>query len=276
MIQSVKRKNIPHLADMNDYEFVYWLYNIVDKWKPRVHIKLDGFFGRFGRDPEGNFFFQTARSDVLYDPKEVIWHALKNDYHGEQLVRAKHICEMFTKIQNSINDMMPPDTVYECEFFYKPLSQIEGDKITFVTIPYDLKNFPTDLTIYIHKASKCDGRGEFTCPAIEVEKDGITYRSSMLHTWFIDMTQYRNYMREMSQDEILSLRSLKHRDREMKRKVREEIANVKEHLIRYLLSHDKIRKPDMGEIYEGLVVHINTKQFKVVTREYRRLRDATL
>lgn len=278
-VTATKRKDIPHLRDMNDYEFAYWLHTRTGEWHPCVHLKLDGFFGKIGKDKEGKFFFQTARSGILRSPSEIVWHALNRGYEGEHLVRAKNMCEMFIRIENSsLVREMPEDTMYECEFFYKPMAQIEGDKITFVSVPYALDFFTSDLTIFVHKGSAASGDDEFR---LRFKQHTFSGNINMLPSELelkgtIDLQPYINAVRLFPDHDILTLRSKSYTDRATKLHMKGEMMKLKESLTSYLVNHPNVVIPHMGDYHEGLVYHINNKQYKVITHDYWKKRHATV
>lgn len=269
-----RRRDIPHLRNMSDYEFAYWLYyKLPPCWEPRVHAKLDGFYGRIGRDWDGNFFFQTARSPVLRDPQEILWFALSKDYIGEALVRASHMAAMFAYIRDSdLIREMPKDTVYECEFFYRPLAVNQDDEtITFVTVPYAQEAFKLPLTIYVHRIADATDNVELDNEPLTISVD-IDVRSSRLNVAPLPMVGFIEYVHQIPVEEILLLRSQKQADRARKLELKQEFAGLREELGRFIMKTPYICHLNLGPVEEGLVVHINTKQFKIVSLDYQRLR----
>lgn len=270
-----KRKNLPHLRDMHNYDFAHWVLNVPDDWYPRVHLKLDGFVGRFGRDWDGEFFFQTARSDILRDPSSIIMYALDRGYVGEDLVRANDMAAMFTLIRDSkmFASVMRGEVVTG-EFFFKDMATYdeEYDTLQFVTIPYAAEFFTTPLTIFIHTVT--DFQGAEITPRIVSDDQIQVYSSRLLLQESINMRRFKKYIELIPYDQLMSLRSLKHKDRELKAAVGKEIEVVKDFLGNYLLNTQSIIRPDMGETFEGLVFHINSKQFKVVTSAFSDFRSS--
>lgn len=267
-----KRKDIPHLVDMNDYEFLYWLVNENVQWEPRVHQKLDGFMIKIGRDSQGEFFFTTARSEVIRDPAAVLWHTISREPTGAQLDRGMKISEMFRLIEGTVD--IPHNTYFECEAFYKPLAHHDGNDITFVTLPYRSKSFEKDLTLFVHSVKQSNTGEEvqdtITSSEIDIRASRLKLRRP------IDLTDFKKYVEAMSDQEILSLRSLKHKDREMKLRIKQETSTLKRALREMLLESKDIEQLNVAKHHEGMVFHIGEKQFKTVTDYYWEYRNATL
>lgn len=269
-VVSCKRKDIPHLHQMNDYEFIYWLLNEDTYWTPRAHMKLDGAFIRFGKDSNGDFFFQTARSDVLFDPQQVVWHSLSKGYTGESLDRASKISAMFKTIVDSQMFVdLPKDISLECEMFYVPLAEDDGKNYTFVTLPYSKKYFTQDLTLYVHRISTAS-TGEET--EIQLPDADIPLRKSRFpQLTALNLSHYQEYVSLIGQERIMSLNSRKHADRKMKLQTKELVATLKAALSKYILS--MYPQKTLGAYTEGVVLHINNKQFKVISDDYWRIRN---
>lgn len=272
-IVSIKRKDIPHLRDMNDYEFMYWLIHEDPLWTPRVHQKLDGFFGRFGKDSNGDFFFQTARSDVLRDPIAVIWYALDRGYTGVDLVRAKHIAEMYNMIRSSrALESMSKGTAVSCEFFYKPMAtRNEDGTLTFVNVSYFEDAFDKDLTIYVHSVTDLAGN-EVHTPFPFIEQDDIKIHSSRLNLSApVDLSWLKAYANQWEVADLMMLSSRKQIDRARKLELKGIVSEFKEELRSTLLKSESIQQLPITNTHEGLVFHINEKQYKVINESFRSL-----
>jgi len=273
-----KRKNMKHLHEMNDYEFCRWIQargasdETINKVE-RINWKLDGFFLRFGKDAEGQPWFQTARSNVLYSPGEVIWYAMRNGYDHDKFTRAekyyhliKDIWEsrMFSKMGNNVG--------MEVEVFDRSMATDNGDgTITFVNIPYSADFFYRPVTLFLYRVIESSS-GETIADNYAMRNSfdedlGLYGSASFIE---LDYSYFKEAVDSLTEDGIKSLKSLRHADRALKMLVREKVAEIKKQLRAYVLKQSE-NKNMLGDKFEGVVLKVNNTEYKIVTDDFKEL-----
>lgn len=280
MIAEKKRQNIPHLSDMPAQDFITWLRSMDGKdFKPKIHHKIDGFFGRFGKDSDGQFFYQLARTPVLRDPQEVLWYALSREYIGEQLVRASKITQMMIMLRDSeIVKTMIDGSAIECDFLFKPMAEKLDENFKFVSIPYFESTCKTDLTIFAHSWTSA----EDTSIHIDLDMRQFLHADSNVRVIPseiklenpIDISEFTQLASSLPTSDIRVLKSLNHFDRARKIQIRDWVNSIQTAFTDKILNEPQLieKSNELGPFREGYVLHINSKQFKVVTPHYKVLR----
>ncbi|WEM34319.1 hypothetical protein [Xanthomonas phage X1] len=276
LVAEKKRKNMKHFREMNDRVFCEWILGYeVDQLD--LSWKLDGFFLRFGKDKENKPWFQTARSPVLYDPMEIIWHSLEKGYDHTGMSRAEVYFHLIKTIWDSnIMNHLPEDSGFECEVFDKSMSVLnrENNTRTFVNIPYDEEFFKTDLTLAIYKLIEAataetwiDG---YYCD-LNLDDNIQTFGTRFK----IDFTA--KYYFECGVKGITGngkllpiLESRRQADRETKLGMKAVIATLKDQFCYYVLKQAQDHHK-MGKNFEGVVITVNKTEYKIVTDYFRDL-----
>ena len=274
MIMPKKRKNMKHLREMNDLAFCEWILSDPGS-RLDLSWKLDGFFLRFGKDAEGKPWFQTARSDVLYDPKELVWHALSKGYDYQRISRSESYFHLINTIwDSSIMNSIPNDSGFECEVFNKEMSYIENGSRTFVNVPYDDSFFKTDITLAIYRLvvastgqTWIDGYGGKIILDPKIDTFGTRFS--------IDIGSMDYFVDSVSNitdgGRLLHLfDSRKQADRAEKIRLKEMVARLKAQFGALVM--DRAAKQNtMGPVFEGIVLSINRTEYKIVTPEFSTL-----
>lgn len=264
-----KRKNMKHLAEMSDYDWARWMeYNFDDQIE--ASWKLDGFFLRFGKDEEGKFWFQTARSPVMHDPMEVIWHSLSKGYDHNGMTRAENYFHLLTNLQeHPLYQMIPNDCGLECEVFDSKgaVYDKDTDTLRFVNIPYAALFFAEPVTLFVYKMIVASTGEDWIAGFTHDAFPGMGAYGTRF-TIDVDFSYFQNAVASLSEAAIDSLKSMKHKDRELKLATKEKIAILKQQFNTYILSRVN---PLMGENFEGVVIWINNSEYKITTPYFRQL-----
>ena len=270
-----KRKNMKHLSEMNDYDFCMWMLYDAGKTGNYLDLswKLDGFFLRFGKDEEGNPWFQTARSPVLYDPMAVIWHALSRGYDHQAMGRAEVYFHLIKQIwESKIMDEIEDDSCFACEVFDKSMAKHDKEKgtLTFVNIPYDDKFFTTDVTLFIYQLQVAStGQTWIDGYTGDLKLDENIRTLGSKFRVDLDYEYFRTAVQSFGSN-LLVLKSLKHKDRDLKLALKEKVAILKQQFSAYVLSKAK-EKHEMGENFEGVVFKVNNTEYKITTDYFKLL-----
>ncbi len=269
-VARMKRKNMKHLSEMNDYDFCRWVLSRQDNELMVMNWKLDGFFLRFGKTNDGTPWFQTARSEVLYDPMAIIWYAMEKGYDHDAFTRAENYfhlikaiwdSEMFAEIENGYG--------YDCEVFDRSMAKVDGDEITFVNLPYSTAHFHRPVTLHRYRIFLSE-TGETFLPNFptEIQYDKVFGLYGSAFTLDIDFSYFREAVASLTEEGIRSLKSLRHADRALKLVVKEKVATIKEQLRVFILSKASERNK-LGRYFEGVVIKVNNTEYKITTDEFK-------
>lgn len=279
IVAPVKRVDMKHLHEMNNIKFCEMIKGSGDYLDAHITMKLDGFMLRFGKDADGLFFMQTARSPVLRRSDEILWFALMRDYRGEALERAHKFAHLFEVLKNSdFIANLPKDTAITCECFMKDLAEYNEVSHTYryVTIPYDAEMMQAPYIMYVYDVYSA--REPETKKYAEVGADeNIEFRTPFLQ-WTdpcgLFIGDYHEAISGLSKDDLFSLTTRTHAWRERKRKVSDFLQDIKGDMAKRILDEKTTTEETrgMGRFFEGIVLHINNEQYKVITPEYTLMR----
>ena len=103
-----------------------------------VRLKLDGLNLKFGKDKAGKVFIEGARTGPVFDDGAFVGHAKSKGYKGEVLLRAQHYEDMLSFFRSApFMKVLPNDTKIDCEMFYNPMGNDDGDTIKYVNVRYN-------------------------------------------------------------------------------------------------------------------------------------------
>jgi hypothetical protein len=138
-----------------------------------------------------------------------------------------------------------------------------------VNIPYEDKFFRKDITLFIYRlviasTGEVWQNGYFRDLDLDPEIPTLATRFEI----DVDFAPFRNAIQTLDSEYVNSLKSLKHKDREMKIATRAYTSLLKGELGDYILS--KV-KPTMGPNFEGVVMTVNNVEYKITTDYFREL-----
>lgn len=143
MIKTTSRRSIPHLLDLSSKAIGEVRQSLDDI---EISLKIDGAGIRFGKDEQGNFFFETSRSGIIRSGQQFIDHV--NSRPGASKERAFHYKNLFNSIKDSnLWKELPNDCKVVCEVLYNPMASIQNNKARFVSVEYDTSKLGTIMTI---------------------------------------------------------------------------------------------------------------------------------
>lgn len=149
-VSSTKRQNMSHLEAMKDLDFIALCQSLDGGTMSglKTVMKVDGLAARFGKDKDGNIFFESARSGPVFEPGTFSIYTMEKGGSDESIERSRHYDNLllFFKISGVLKDL-PNNTKIVCEVLYTPLSQEEDDGFRFVSVKYSKKAITKKLTI---------------------------------------------------------------------------------------------------------------------------------
>jgi len=280
---STKRKNMIHLQNMRDLDFIRFIQELKSKSNAKlqginVSLKVDGGGARFGISDTGKPFFEGSRTGPIFEPKAFSNFAKNKDSSQEIIARSYHYDDMWEIItQSDFIKILPKDSKVVCEIFYNPMGKIEDSGITFVSIKYDRKKVGSLLTIvpfeviFASTGEKHPESEKIIEKLINKSTDEIKIISPKLKfKGSIDLSGMIDPILSLSQESIDLLSSRKPSDTPMKKVIRSIIQGVKDQISSKILDDSAIVGKDlMGPEIEGLVLDINGQMIKVTTPEFK-------
>lgn len=280
---STKRKNMIHLQNMPDLEFIRFVQELKSKSDARlkgigVSLKVDGGGARFGVSIDGKYFFEGSRTGPIFEPKAFSTFAKGKNSSQEIIARSYHYDDMWEIVTKSdFIKTLPNDSKVICEIFYNPMGKIEDSGITFVSIKYDREKVGSLLTIIPFEVvfSSTGEKRPDSEKIIETLISKSTSKIKILSPKLkikgsIDLSGMIDPILSLSQESIKLLSSRKPSDTPMKKVIRSVIQNVKDEISSKILEDPSIIGKDMlGPEIEGLVLDLGGKMIKVTTPEFK-------
>ena len=284
-VKQSARQGIQHLQKMNDLEFI----ELVKRIKSYMHgklgsvkmsLKIDGLGARFGKDVNGQPFFESSHSGPIFRGGMFSQHAASKGLTGERLDRAKHYDTIFDLITKSrFIQMLPNDTKIVCEVLYNPLAEITDTGLKFVTVTYDRAALGDPMSI-VPIAAQIASTGEphpHSDAIVEKlhrigQENGIKFIDSKLTvSGDIDVNAVIDPILSLNDKSIEILQSRKKVDAAEKAQVKTLIQTVKEELANFILSNPNISGLDrLGKDIEGIVISGNDMPtLKVTTPDFK-------
>ncbi len=274
-----KRQNMVHFQAMKDQQFIDFCKSLPGGVMCgfKTVMKVDGLAARFGKDRDGNIFFESARSGPVFEPGSFYAYTKARGGTEEGLERSKRYDELLDFFQNSgALDGLPNNTKIVCEVLYTPLAQDEGDGYRFVSVKYSKRAIQAPLTVLPYYASDAttgerfdDAKSEAMFATLKTSHR-FAIISPMLSMGEIDVSDVIHPAIVLSDEELEAMNSLKHIHKPLKAIVKEKISAVKEAVAATVLGSGKIAGMyRLGDEIEGIVVWVNNQEFKITTPAFK-------
>lgn len=284
-VKSSARQGIQHLQKMNDLEFI----ELVKRIKSYMHgkldsvkmsLKIDGLGARFGKDINGQPFFESSHSGPIFRGGMFSQHAASKGLTGDRLDRAKHYDDIFDLITGSkFIRMLPNDTKVSCEILYNPLAEITDAGLKFVTVTYDRSALGDPMSI-VPISVQIASSGELHPQGTEIiqkllqvgQENGIKFiNSDLTVSGAIDVNAVIDPILSLNNRSIEILQSRKKVDAAEKTQIKSLIQAVKEELAHFILTNSNIAGLDrLGKDIEGIVISgANMPTLKVTTPDFK-------
>lgn len=265
------RQGIQHLQKMNDLEFI----NFVKKLKHEMHgklgpikmtLKVDGLGARFGKDRDGNPFFESSSSGPIFSSGSFTGYAIKQGFTGERLQRAAHYDDIYELIVNStFIQQLPNDTKVNCEVLYNPMAEESERGFKFVTVEYDKSKLGKVMTIVPFDSEVASSGGPH--PRSEHIKDflikiggegGIKFVDDRLkYIEDIDINAEIDPILSMIDAAMIAKLSSRLKvDAAEKQQIKAFLQAAKDSISELILNHPSIiGKEQLGKNIEGVIIH---------------------
>lgn len=277
-----KRKSLVHLQQMKPIEFIEWAKGIHQDTGGilkdlNVTLKVDGLGARFGKDSEGQFFFEGSRTGPIFKEKAFSTHAKSRDSKPEIVKRAEHYDDMFDLLKAAaVTKAVPAGAKVVCEIFYNPIGTHTAGSSVFVSIKYDtakLGKVMTIVPITVLDASTGEEHGDrdsIMKKLYSASSNDVKVVDPSLKSKAIDIKAQIKDIVKYGDVEIELLNSRKAADKPGKEALIGALQTAKDKLAQYLLDHPAIEgKNKLGKDIEGLVMHVNGSPVKVTTQDFK-------
>lgn len=284
-VKSTARQGIQHLQKMNDIEFI----ELIKRIKSYMHgklgsvkmsLKIDGLGARFGKDINGQPFFESSHSGPIFRGGMFSQHAASKGLTGDRLERAKHYDDIFDLItQSKFVRMLPNDTKVSCEILYNPLAEITDTGLKFVTVTYDRAALGDPMSIVPISAQVASSGDPHPHSNAIIQKllqlkqeNGVKFiNSNLTVSGDIDVNAVIDPILSLNDQSIAILQSRKKVDAAEKTQIKALIQTVKEELANFILSNPNISGLDrLGKDIEGIVISgSDMPTLKVTTPDFK-------
>lgn len=282
-VVSSKRKSMMHLQAMKPIEFVQWVQGLHSDFGGvlsdlEVSLKVDGLGARFGKDKDGQFFFEGSRTGPVFKEKAFSSYAKEKGSKQEIIDRASHYDDMFDTLKaSSLTKLLPNDTKVVCEIFYNPMAtEHEDGSMIFVTVKYDKSKLGKTMTLVplavltASTGEHSDSEDEVISKLYKASDANVKVIDPKLKAGKIDIRAKTKSVLKFGEKEFTLIKSLKGADKEAKQALLATIQKAKDELAQFLLDHPSIvGKDKLGKDIEGLVFTAGGQPVKVTTQEFK-------
>lgn len=278
-VSSTKRQNMLHLEAMKDVDFVSLCRSLETGRLVglKTVMKVDGLAARFGKDANGEVFFESARSGPIFEPGAFSDYTLARNPSEESLARSRHYDDILLFLKTSgVLENLPNNTKIVCEVLYKPLATEEEDGFRFVSVKYSKAAVSAKMTVLPYYAADATTGERFDDTASQAifsliqQTPDFSIIDPMLKMGTIDVSSFVSVGAGVSHIELDALGSLKHADKPLKAQVKARLLEAKQGMAAAILQSDEIQgKYRLGPEIEGVVVWVNNQEYKCTTPEFR-------
>jgi len=281
-IVKTKRQSIVHLQDMKPIEFLQFARKLIKDSDGKLQnipttLKVDGASGRFGKDKDGKFFFETGASGPIQQSKAFSTHTINKGGSEVMVQRAVHYDNMYDELKASgLWKSFPKDTKVSIEILYNPMAEkAEKDTLKFVSVKYDRKKLGDLMTIIPISTSVASSGDKHIDGDKIIEKllgestDKIRIVSPKLKPTSINVKAALEPISALSDDAETILKSLKHADKPLKQEYQVILNAIKVELADLFLKHPIKGRDVLGKEIEGYVVELDGKLYKVTTDVFK-------
>lgn len=166
-----RRKDIKHLEAVPLVPFFSYVQSLKIKGtfesKSLMTLKTDGVSIKFGRNMDGLFFMETARSGVVYNGNAFTIFAIAN---GKDLALAEKYSVLFNYLEYFV-DQTFPQVLWNfkvcSEVLFNKMGEVRNkDTIKFIHLTYSFPKLGEILTIFPYAVQYDDGTSHFYTDSI--------------------------------------------------------------------------------------------------------------
>ena len=286
-IIKTKRTSIPHFQQMKPLEFYKFIKDILANGGKLENIpmqlKVDGASCRFGKDVNGEFFFETGGSGPIQNAKAFSSYTKqKSNINHEVLARAYHYDDIYEHLKAcDIWKDLPNDVKIVAEILYNPMGESEKNQIKFVTVKYDKDKLGTLMSIVPYKVLNATNgethkdEKKILKSLISKSKSDIKIISSSLQHLTINISTEINGLKQLTYDVESILSSLKKADKQKKEDLTSMLQSIKNSIADKILKHHIKGIDVLGNEIEGYILDLNGTQYKITTPSFKNQRSSS-
>lgn len=296
-VATSKRKGVVHLEKMKDLDFLQFVEEIQDQQgssfdlaNVKMTVKIDGLGGRFGKDANGEPFFESSRSGPIKTAGAFSKHMQDQGTDDpEKLARAEKYDSLFEEIMDLISDVdrelgddFLNNTKVHCEILYTPMATETAEgKLKYVSVEYDKLPDQVQLAVVPLFVEQADTGSDH--PRNDEIKQQLNQLGRMNDAMFIDNTVLQKGKLDVTHilqplDNIQELKSVvqsrkrKGTEADRKQEVKAVLGAMKQQIAQEVIENPNIvGKYTLGDDYEGIILYTNNGPVKVTSPKFREL-----
>jgi len=296
-VASSKRKGVVHLEKMKDLDFLEFVEEIENKQGEgfdlaniKMTVKVDGLGGRFGKDLNGEPFFESSRSGPIKTAGAFSKHMQDQGVDDpEKLARAEKYDSLFDDVMELIDDIdrelgedFLDNVKVHCEILYTPMATETAEgKLRYVSMEYDKLPDGVELAViplFLEKADTGDDH-----PDNEEIKQKLAELGRLGDAQFIDNSLIQQDSMDVTMilepleniDELKSIvqsRKRKGPEAEKKQEMQAILSNIKQQIAKEVIENPNIvGKYKLGDDYEGVILYTEKGPIKVTSPKFKEL-----
>ena len=296
-VATSKRKGVVHLEKMKDLDFLEFVEEIqnrqgnsFDLANIKMTVKIDGLGGRFGKDANGEPFFESSRSGPIRTAGAFSKYMQDQGVEdSEKLARAEKYDSLFEEIMDLINDVdrelgddFLNNTKVHCEILYTPMATETAEgKLQYVSVEYDKLPDQVQLAVVPLFVEQSDSGNDH--PRNDEIKQQLNQLGRMGDAMFIDNTVLQQGQLDVTHilepldniDELKSIvqsRKRKGSEAERKQEVKAVLDGMKQQIAQEVVENPNIvGKYTLGDDYEGIILYTEKGPVKVTSPKFKEL-----
>lgn len=275
-----KREGIEHIEKMKPQAFVELLKalqsDLPQNTKFKLTLKIDGLGARFGKNADGEKFFESSHSGPQFSAKAFSRFAQERNQTPEKIQRAQHYDDILDLIINSeLMEKLPDDCKVHCEILYLPLAEIKNHQAKFVSVYYDTENLGKIITIvpfFVEVASTGElhpQSDEIKEALIKSSTPDIKVIDDRLNPGEIKMSAIGDIQTLIDMD-LTVMQSRKKADAEARAGIEALFAVAKTALAQHLLKiAEQSGRHVIGKDLEGVILHTPQGRVKATSKAFK-------
>lgn len=296
-VATSKRKGVVHLEKMKDLDFLEFVEEIQNKQGDgfdlaniKMTTKIDGLGGRFGKDSNGEPFFESSRSGPIKTAGAFSAHMEKQGVDDpEKLARAEKYDSLFDDIMDLINDIdrelgedFLNNVKVHCEILYVPMAtETPEGRLQYVSMEYDKLPDGVDLAVvplFVEQADTGEDHprnDEIKQQLNELGRLGNAQfiDNSILQQGSLDVTTILEPLENIDElKSVVQSRKRKGEEAERKQEIKKILDRMKQQIAREVVENPNIvGKYKLGDDYEGVILYTKKGPIKVTSPKFKEL-----
>ena len=296
-VATSKRKGVVHLEKMKDLDFLEFVEEIQNKQGEgfdlaniKMTTKIDGLGGRFGKNSNGEPFFESSRSGPIKTPGAFTAHMEKQGIDDpEKLARAEKYDNLFDDIMDLIDDIdrelgedFLVNVKVHCEILYVPMAtETPQGKLQYVSMEYDKLPDGVDLAVvplFVEQADTGEDHDKNDEIKQQLNKLGRLGKAqfidnSILQQGSLDVTTILEPLENIEElKSVVQSRKRKGPEAERKQEIKKILDGMKQQIAQEVIENPNIvGKYKLGDDYEGVILYTKKGPIKVTSPKFKEL-----